>query len=178
MSAWMQTYPGRVVFEPLNPRHDQLAIEDIAHALGMICRFGGHTVDYYSVAEHSVHVSHVCDPQEALAGLLHDAAEAYLGDMIRPMKHTPAMAHYREAEDWLLGMILAREGLSTELPASVLYADNAVLAAERDCPTVVGGAVAPWAELPPPARIRIRNWSPASAKACWLRRYRELGGVG
>lgn len=175
MTTWMQTYTGRK-FEPMTPTLDQFDIQDIAHALSMICRFGGHTKRFYSVAEHSVHVSHHCHPDDALAGLLHDAAEAYVGDLIRPIKHQVSMLPYRVAELNILDMILEREGLPPALPPSVTHADNAVLAAERDHPEIVGGAIAPWAELPPPAPMEFGLYDPFWAKQHFLARYNELKG--
>lgn len=74
----------------------------------------------------------------------------------------------------LLAMILNREGLGREVPLSVRRADDAVLAAERDHPLVVGGACAPWAELPEPANVVIECWPPARAKAAFIRRYLVL----
>ena len=178
MTHWMQTY-ARVPFEPLQPVPDQIRIEDIAHALSMICRFGGHSRDFYSVAEHSLLVSYACDPKDALAGLLHDAAEAYVGDLIRPIKHLPQLYAYREAEDRLLAMILHREGLAPELPWSVHRADDAVLALERDHPRVIGGAIQEWAPLPePPDGLSISCFDPVMAKQFWLYRYKTLGGRG
>lgn len=85
------------------PRADQFDIDDIAHALGNVCRFGGHVPHFYSVAEHSVrvmrHVSHL--PYHVqLAGLLHDAAEAYIGDMVRPLKRSQPLGDaYMHVED-------------------------------------------------------------------------------
>ena len=179
--TWMQTVSG-VVFEPLRPELSKIHIEDIAHALGMICRFGGMSKEFYSVAEHSVYVSLACDPKDAMAGLLHDAAEAYVGDLIRPIKHQPEMAFYRDIEDWLLDTIFEKAGLPSGvgeqlLPASVKHADNSVLAAERDHPRIVGGATAPWAPLPMPAAVRFGMWSPAEAKQVFLDRFDALGGV-
>lgn len=88
---WIKTVTGRK-FYPLDPRFQEVNIEDVAHALSMKVRFNGHVQRYYSVAQHSVHVSRILErwhPKRrdlAMWGLLHDAAEAYLADIPRPMK--------------------------------------------------------------------------------------------
>src|SRR5688572_18527016 len=85
---WILTATGRS-FWPLDPRADEICIDDIAQALAKVCRFGGHCCDFYSVAQHSVLVAHLVErshPQLALHALLHDAAEAYLGDFTQPLK--------------------------------------------------------------------------------------------
>lgn len=93
-TGWIRTATGRWV-HLLDPKPDQINLHDIAHALSRVCRFGGHIAGegIYSVAEHSLHVSAMLrrqygDPSLTLAGLLHDASEAYLGDMVRPLKQT------------------------------------------------------------------------------------------
>lgn len=78
-------------FDFVNPHPDQITIEDIAGALSKICRFGSHIERFYSVAEHSVLCAQVASMDgastEAIkAVLLHDAAEAYCGDMVKPLK--------------------------------------------------------------------------------------------
>src|SRR5579872_2947230 len=82
---WIQTASG-LEFPLFEPRLDAINIEDIAHGLSMICRFTGQCARFYSVAEHSVHVSHLVPREDAAWGLLHDAAEAYLGDVASPLK--------------------------------------------------------------------------------------------
>lgn len=85
MSDWIQTYTGKQ-FEFERPTLDMLDIEDIAHALSGTARYNHHTRDFYSVAQHACIVAS-CAPREiALAALLHDAAEAYTGDMVSPLK--------------------------------------------------------------------------------------------
>ena len=92
------TFTGRSV-NPFDLQPEDVDIRDIAHALARICRFGGHTVGFLSVAEHSLHVAYRCaSAGYALEGLLHDASEAYLGDVPAPIKHNPAMYAYRRAE--------------------------------------------------------------------------------
>lgn len=81
---WMMTYSGRA-FWPLDPRADEIDPLDIAHALSMLCRYGGHVRRFYSVAEHCVLMSHAVAPEHALWALLHDATEAYMVDLPRPI---------------------------------------------------------------------------------------------
>ena len=76
IGSWLQTYTGKK-FYPFDPREEEVDILDIAHALSQLCRFGGHTKEFYSVAEHCVLVSMCCPSEVKLLGLLHDAAEAY-----------------------------------------------------------------------------------------------------
>jgi len=82
---WMQTNTGKRLYFS-NPQPEAISIVDIAHHLAQICRFGGVIITHYSVAQHSVEVSHQVPEHLALAALLHDAAEAYIGDVIRPLK--------------------------------------------------------------------------------------------
>src|SRR5688572_25823546 len=97
---WMQTFTGRK-FWPVDPRSNEIFIEDIAHSLSMMCRFLGHCSKFYSVAEHCVRASWwVADRRgsylDQLAALLHDAGEAYVVDVPRPIK--PYLSNYKELE--------------------------------------------------------------------------------
>ncbi len=131
---WMQTYTGKQ-FWPLDPRPEEVFIADIAHALANVCRFGGHCMQFYSVAQHSIIVSEIVPSKHALWGLLHDAAEAYLGDVIRPIKSE--MVEYKKAEHVVLDAILQRVGLSYPEPKEVKTADVVALATEqRDVMTI------------------------------------------
>jgi len=82
---FVQTYTGKK-FYPFNPQADQIDIVDIAHSLSRICRFGGHIEQFYSVAQHSVLVSDMVPLEYATEALLHDASEAYIGDIVSPVK--------------------------------------------------------------------------------------------
>lgn len=73
-------------FDLAEPEACAFQVSDIAHALGNICRFTGHTQRFYSVAEHSVICSHMVPPEDAMAALMHDAAEAFIGDVSSPLK--------------------------------------------------------------------------------------------
>jgi uncharacterized protein len=83
--AWIQTVTGKQ-FWPMDAQPEEVDIEDIAHALSLPCRFNGHCKQFYSVAEHSIHVSRVVSNENAARGLLHDAAEAYLSYIPQPVK--------------------------------------------------------------------------------------------
>ncbi len=110
----------------------------------MLCRFNGHCSRFYSVAEHSVHVSRLCPPEHALWGLLHDAAEAYLSDLPGPVKKR--MPDYSAAERKLLAALATRFGLAVEMPEAVRLADGITLANERD--QVMRPSAEPWPGLP------------------------------
>lgn len=86
-NSWIQTFSGRQFF-PLEPRVEDVCIEDIAHGLSNLCRYAGHCECFYSVAQHCLLVSRVVPREHALRGLLHDASEAYLIDVPRPIKHS------------------------------------------------------------------------------------------
>lgn len=104
--ARMWTLTGHMF--PLAAKPDQIRIRDIARGLSTKFRYNGHTIVPYTVAEHSVIVSLYVAPEFARQALLHDATEAYLGDMIRPIKYRPVMKGYREAEARLERVIFER----------------------------------------------------------------------
>ncbi len=93
------------------PKPEQFHIVDIARGLATHFRYNGHTRQPYSVAEHSVIVSLYVPPEYARQALLHDAAEAYIGDMSRPMKHRPSLRGFREIEARIEAAIYIRFGV-------------------------------------------------------------------
>ena len=129
---WIQTYTGRQ-FWPLDPRADEIDVIDIAHALSMQCRYAGHCLEFYSVAEHSVLVSRSLPPELRLWGLLHDASEAYLIDVPRPIK--PYLRGYVEMEDRVMEEVAERYNLDRPhrgyIPTLVKMADARILVDER-----------------------------------------------
>lgn len=127
-SPWIQTHSGKK-FPLVNPHPSCILIDDIAHALSMQCRFAGQCDRFYSVAEHSVHVSRQVEREHQLAGLLHDATEAYLHDLSRPLKQL--LPGYKVLEERLWFVISAKYGLDYELPACVKEADATMVFVER-----------------------------------------------
>jgi 5'-nucleotidase len=171
---WMQTFTGRQ-FWPLDPRAEEVCIEDIAHALSNQCRYAGHCNEFYSVAQHSVLVSEVCCAEDALWGLLHDAAEAYLVDLPRPIKRFSEIGtHYKKAENALIAVVCERFGLPLAEPASVKTADNIMLITEKR--DLMSKSPEEWIEerTSKPLPGVITPWSPSMAKAEFLRRFEEL----
>jgi hypothetical protein len=181
---WIMTASGRP-FWPLEPRVEDVSIADIAHHLSHCCRFAGAVRTFYSVAQHSVLVSRAMswpayplEPTEgaALYGLLHDAAEAYLTDVPRPLKHAPAFQVYRAAETTLQAVIYEAFGLTlAHEPPALKAIDRRMLRTEqRDL-------------MPPPGLDERRDdvepfpealvgWAPAFARRAFLARFAVLTG--
>ena len=172
---WIQTVSGGR-FYPLDPRPWDVNILDIGHALANVCRFTGHTLDFYSVAQHSVMVSELLPDNLKLWGLLHDASEAYIQDIARPVKKDDRFAFYREVEKRVMDSICLAYGLPCEEPPEVKDADLRVLAAEaRDL--MPQREHAEWDWMPDPAGIpKIKPWPPKRAKAYFLDAFFEITG--
>ena len=167
---WMQTATGRQ-FWPMDPRPHEVFIEDIAHALSMICRFGGHCRRFYSVAEHSVLIARAAAPKHKLWALLHDAPEAYIGDQIRPLKKH--LAAYREAEQKIMRAICVRFGLHLDRPVSVKALDLALLMDERH--QAMSEPPAAWDVEVEPLGVQLEFWNPVRAEREFLRAFKKLG---
>lgn len=173
--APIETFTGRQLY-PLAPNAEAIVIEDIAHQLAAANRFFGATRHPYSVAQHSVLVSYLCDPADALHGLLHDAAEAYLGDLARPLKQLGLMAAYRAIEAQLQTVIYCRFGLSPEVPESVKAIDERLAVTEAQ-DLYRPDAVPAWAAHADRLPLRgrpIEPWGAARAEERFLSRFRQL----
>lgn len=173
MDTTIFTYGGGQ-FDFARPEASVILVEDIAHALAHTCRFNGHTTAFYSVAQHSVMVSRIVPPEDALAGLLHDAAEAYIGDMVTPLKRL--LVNFCEIERHIEAEVLKRFGIGS-MPASVKQADHIMLATEkRDLLNSENQKNACWitqngiAPLPD----RLLPLSPQAAEQAFLRRYAAI----
>lgn len=171
--GWFCVYPsGRRLFV-LSPRVEEIQIEDIAHHLSMICRFGGGCRYWYSVAEHSVLVSHLVPREFALEGLLHDGTEAYLGDIIRPLKGE--LPDYKRIEQMWELAIAVRFGLPRTLSPEVKVADRRALLTERRDLQVPHG----WAWNEDKAGLQpcpepLYCWPQEAAREAFLDRFRTL----
>ena len=157
-----------------------ISVLDIAHALSQICRFGGHTRQFYSVAQHSVGVADLLPQEFKLYGLLHDAAEAYLGDMVQPLKRMPHNSENRELEVGMLAKIHIAFGLdpypSQTAAAAIHEADLMMLATERR--DLLPPNDEPWPILAgiSARRAPITPKLPLTAEAEFLRRFKEITG--
>lgn len=170
---WIQTYSGRR-FCPTNPNPDAIVIQDIAHALSMQCRFSGHVRKFYSVAQHSVLVSYVCDAADAMWGLLHDASEAYLVDVPRPLKQSGKFGAYIEFEKQMQLAVCKRFGLPEKEPPSVKTADTILLSTEaRD---LMSPLHPDWRNRCDPLPFKIEALPPDKAKDLFMKRFFELRG--
>lgn len=177
-ALWCQTFTGRKVHTCAITAAD-IDIRDIAHALSMQCRFGGHCSRFYSVASHSLHVmEHVADWERcerlALEALLHDASEAYLVDVPRPVKCSSLLAGYRELEARVQLAIAERFGLSTDPDDHdiVRGADEVLLATEaRD---LMSPFAASWNLRRSPAPFAVRCDGPEDAEQRFLYAFDRL----
>ena len=185
---WIQTYTG-LAFDLVEPSPGSVDVEDIAHALSLLCRYTGHCAWFYSVAQHSILVSEIVAataPELALAALLHDAEEAYVGDWSSPLK-----AVIRDSASYALtperaaqAAVEQRFGLTLSLAdrGTIKAADLIALVTEkRDLfgPAPRSG----WGDatgfrMPEPLDQRIQCIpDPGYWKVRFLERFEVLGGV-
>lgn len=177
--GWIQTFTGRQ-FWPLDPRPEDVDIKDIAHALSMTCRYGGHCKVFYSVAEHSLHVSDAVeeaggDTAEQFLALLHDAAEAYLCDVPSPVK--PNLPGFYAIESKVEAAIAESLGLpSLDKTPLIDEMDTRILVDE--CEVVMGVNSLDWArQHGPKVGLRICAWTPRDAEDLFMSRFWSLRGA-
>jgi hypothetical protein len=161
-------------FDLLDPANSPFTIEDIAHGLSNTCRFAGQCSRFYSVAEHCVLASHIVAPEFALQTLMHDAAEAFIGDVTRPLKSI--LPEYKAIERTVEAAIMQRFGIADWNVPEVKAIDLAMLAGEQLAmmPAHDDG----WAVLTgvTPAPIEFAFWRPHTARESFLERFAELSG--
>ena len=169
------TFTGKW-FWPLDPRPEDIDIVDIAHALANKCRFSGHTKKFYSGAQHSVIVSRICDPKDALWGLLHDASEAYLVDLPKPLKILKEYDWFVEVENKVQRAVSDRFGLDPVQPESTHVADKVSLFTEKRDLMGHNSPNRKWEEENrfEPLEERIIALDPVQSRTLFLARYEEL----
>jgi hypothetical protein len=160
-----------VWFDFCAPASSDFTIEDIAHGLANICRYSGQCTRFYSVAEHSILVSETAKGFEFEA-LLHDAAEAFLGDITRPLKQL--LPEFKKIEANVERVILDRFGVGGPIPPQVKQADLRVLAAEQQqiMPEGTDGWVR--GQKVEPAPITVRHLPPDEGERMFLERFDRL----
>jgi hypothetical protein len=168
---WIQTASGRQ-FWPADPRPGDIYIEDIAHALSLLCRFGGHCLRFYSVAEHCVLLSRVAEAPFKKWALLHDGSEAYLLDVPTPLK--PMLGGYKEAEARIMRAIEVRFNLFFGIPPAVKALDRAILMDERA--QNMAPSAEPWANDVAALGVKLEFWTPARAEQEFLAAFYQLWG--
>lgn len=173
-TLYVSTYLGNR-FYPLEPRIVDVAIEDIAHGLAYQCRFNGQTSAFYSVAQHSLIVASLVPDELKFAALLHDAAEAYLGDMVKPLK--VLLPSFSEIEDSVTRIIGECFGVNLSHNPAIKRADLISLATEKR--DLMPYSAEPWTYLEgvEPCKEIIRPMPPEEAKQAFLRRFGVLSQI-
>lgn len=157
----IRTYSG-LYLNVFDPDPATICIEDIAHALSNLCRFAGHTKKFYSVAQHSVLCALHVDDDFRLQALMHDASEAYLLDIPKPIKNR--LVGYKDMEDKMMSIIATKFGFDYPLHKEVKGIDNYMLEWEwRDVVT---------------CENRFLSWEPERAKKEFLMIFEALTGGG
>lgn len=161
---WITTFTGKK-FHYLDPQPEEIDIRDIAHALSLTCRFGGHCKVFYSVAEHSVLVAEQVNSELKLSALLHDAHEAYLHDVPRPIKAD--IADYKKIADRIQAVVWDKFGIIPSL--EIKKVDDVLLATEaRDLMPNMDE----WTKLPAPLVEGLYYWTPEYAEESFLTYYK------
>lgn len=176
MNPTIMTRSGKY-FNFLDPDPMSIQITDIAHALSNICRYTGHVSEIYDVAQHSVLVSQTVPQRDGLPfmGLMHDATEAYVGDMSRPLKLL--LPEYQEIEARVWRAIALKFNLPVELPPEIKYADNVLLFTERRDlmpANVLSQDEWAWGDDVPRLPKMIEPWSRLRSKREFLARFWDL----
>jgi len=172
--TWIQTYTGNK-FSFQDPQPEDVHLEDIIQSLSKQSRYLGHTlVGVYTVAQHSVLVSHIVSPELQLDGLFHDAPEAYYGDVTRPLKmwiEQQIGISWRDLVGRIDEVVASALGVEYPIPQEVKEADDKIIATEKRDLMAPGP---PWCPLPEPCEGRIKPVEPATSATLFRHRYQRL----
>ena len=175
-NIWTQTSRD-IRFDLAEPNPDDVDMEDIAHALSQICRFTGHTKVFYSVAQHSClackeAVRRNCHSDVVKWALMHDTAEAYTGDISRPVRNLLG-TDIAEIEGRIYSAIVQRFNLPFMIPEEVFEIDNALL--HTEALQLLGEPAGVWEPMPPPLDIHITPWTSKVAYQTFIAKAELLG---
>lgn len=171
MKYWIETYTGKR-FDYENIESNIIDITDIAHALSNTCRFNGHSSEFYSVAEHSINVA-LATPRHMLPALLHDATEAYMPDVSKPLKgYWNTFFDLEGFEDRMMKHIYQQLGIpiDDEIWKKIKISDYAMLRRERDF-LFKDKELWEFPENIPILTLNIAKWSPQVAEKMFLKIY-------
>lgn len=173
--GWLQTHSGKTFFfGDIQP--EDICIDDIAHGLGNFCRFVGQSNEFYSVAQHSCIVADLLAQFGSacqLSGLLHDATEAYLGDLSRPLKQM--LPAYKAIEHKLEAVIEQKYGVLISADPRIKWADNVALMTEaRD---LLGPQAQGWGVREEPAPFTIHPWTPRESRIRFMDYFNKLNVI-
>lgn len=184
--TWTQTYTGKAL-DLVDPQPEDICIEDIAHGLANTCRFTGQCLGNSNVAQHSVLVSEfvLAVPRKTLdteawrklglVALLHDASEAFLGDVSTQLKQL--LPYYLELEERMMRVIFTKFGLDYEMlhDPRIKSADLTGLATEKR--DNMAPEPKPWIPLPTPSPVKLELWDHKLAEVKFLSQFYRLGGI-
>jgi hypothetical protein len=175
-TAWMETNSGRQ-FNYAHLDAGSICIEDVAAALSKMCRYNGHTRRFYSVAEHCVLMSRWVSGQadrtidDCKVALLHDASEAYLSDVVRPVKNF--LEDYKAMEASIDGFVMAHFEVQYPFPPWLKEIDTRILVDERA--QAMNPSTNVWGvDGLEPLGVNVQFWSPDQAEQEFLREYRYV----
>lgn len=178
---WISLLSG-ATFNYNKPEESNVTLEDIASALGNVCRFSGHLPRFYSVAQHLVNTSYIVSPENAFTALMHDTAEAFTNDLPTPLKW--ALPIFKELEVKIESAMGAKFGFQYPYPAEVKEADTIMLMLEKyhvkQCDQYWPG----YSDDYPRTSVEkylpvvdLTSWRPSIARNKFLARYEELTSV-
>lgn len=167
---WISTFTGGRWY-PLDPRVEDVHIEDIAHSLSMLCRYNGHCKHFYSVAEHCWLLSYAVPDPYKLEALLHDGSEAYTSDIPRPFKYSESMSAFRDVEDLNAAVIYEYAGLVYPESPIVKDFDKRIVRNEGE---VLLPHCSWFNSLERIPNITITGFPPEEMEQLYLNRYYEL----
>ena len=177
------TASSKICFWPLEPRLDEVYIEDIAYGLANECRFGNQLSEFYSVAEHSVLLVDIVPPHLKKWALIHDTPEGYMSDIPKPIKTLPEFNEYRVRETILMGVLaqffdMEEQDEPEELKPydrRMAYLENIVYKGDAAIAKIRAGGVSEdevnWSLE---HQSMIQKWTPQEAYRAWMSKYEEL----